>query len=104
MLQGSKKLIALGVAALVLALPAQAAAQSPTNDQYDDSSVTFLGSGDPADPGNTHTGTGGSSSGDTLPFSGLDVALIGAVGASLFLLGFGMRRLTRRPSMGPDVA
>lgn len=32
-----------------------------------------------------------------LPFTGLDLALIGIVGAGLVLLGFGLRRLTRAP-------
>jgi hypothetical protein len=34
-------------------------------------------------------------SGRTLPFSGLDVALFGAVGGPLLLLGAGMRHFTR---------
>lgn len=39
-------------------------------------------------------------SGGELPFTGLDLGLIVAAGASLMLLGVGMRRLTR----GPDSA
>ena len=37
------------------------------------------------------------SSGGELPFTGLDVGLIAIAGASLVLLGFAMRRLTRAP-------
>lgn len=91
MLQGTKKLVVLGVAILVVALPGTAMAQSPTNDQYDDSSVTFLA--DPGDP----VASDSSWVDETLPFSGLDVALLAAMGGGLVLLGFGMRRLTRRP-------
>jgi len=32
-----------------------------------------------------------------LPFTGADLGLVGLAGASLMLLGFGMRRLTRTP-------
>lgn len=49
-------------------------------------------------------GGGGSppkvSSGGELPFSGLDVGLIAIAGASLVLMGFAMRRLTRAPDAG----
>ncbi|MGI8750616.1 MAG: hypothetical protein ACR2J6_08745 [Thermoleophilaceae bacterium] len=38
-----------------------------------------------------------SASGDSLPFTGLDLGLVAAAGASLMLLGAGMRRLTRAP-------
>jgi len=37
------------------------------------------------------------SSGDSLPFTGLDLGLVAAAGASLMLMGVGMRRLTRAP-------
>lgn len=37
------------------------------------------------------------SSSDELPFTGLDLGLIGVAGGSLLLLGMGMRRLTRAP-------
>jgi hypothetical protein len=44
------------------------------------------------------TAAGGSS--EELPFTGLDLGLIGVAGASLMLLGLGMRRLTRAPDSG----
>jgi len=37
------------------------------------------------------------SSGSTLPFTGLDVALLVGAGGLLVVAGFGMRRLTRAP-------
>lgn len=38
-----------------------------------------------------------SSGGGELPFTGLDVGLIAIAGASLVLMGFALRRLTRAP-------
>lgn len=91
MLQGTKKFIVLGIAVLLLALPGSALAQSPTNDQYDDSSITVVGDhANPAGPGNNNSHS-------SLPFSGLDLGLFAVMGGGLLLLGFGMRRLTRRP-------
>ena len=100
-MQGMKKLLAAAIAIAMLAAPTQAMAQSPMNDSYDDSSVQSVDPGDPvagdpadpADPGDpAEEGTGGS-----LPFTGTDVALLLAAGGGLLLLGFGVRRLTRRP-------
>ena len=92
MLQGMKKLLAVGIVGTMLAVPAQAMAQSPTKDGYSDSSVAVVNSDERGGSGHSS-----SWSGDSLPFSGLDVALIVAMGGGLVLLGFGMRRLTRRP-------
>ncbi len=36
--------------------------------------------------------------GGSLPFSGLDLGLVGAVGAALLVLGVGVRRLSRPPT------
>jgi hypothetical protein len=45
------------------------------------------------------TGTaGGSSAGGSLPFTGSDLGVIGGAGALLLGLGFGLRRLTYRPT------
>jgi hypothetical protein len=99
-MQGTKKLIVAAIAAVMLALPVQAAAQSPTNDAYDDSSVQSVDPADPgdpvdpadpADPGYTEENTGGS-----LPFTGTDVLLLLGAGAVLMAVGFGIRRLTRQ--------
>lgn len=43
------------------------------------------------------SGDGGGGSDSALPFTGLDLALIGIAGAGLALLGIGLRRLTRAP-------
>ena len=96
-MQGMKKLLAAVIAIAMLAAPTQAMAQAPTNDSYDDSSVQTVDPGDPADPVDpgdpaSEDGTGGS-----LPFTGTDVALLVAAGGGLLVLGFGVRRLTRRP-------
>lgn len=102
MLQGTTKLLVLGAMAVMLALPAQAMGQSATGNAYEESSVTIVNSGDPGDPADPGTpvdpGTGSSSSsGGALPFTGIDLALLAAMGGGLLVLGFGMRRLTRRP-------
>ena len=96
-MQGMKRLLAAAIAIAMLAAPTQAMAQAPTNDSYDDSSVQTVDPGDPADPVDpgdpaSEDGTGGS-----LPFTGTDVALLVAAGGGLLVLGFGVRRLTRRP-------
>ena len=90
-MQGIKKLISIGIAVILLAMPAQAMAQSPTNDGYDNSSVQVVNPDDPADPADPADDSGG------LPFTGLDVALLVAFGVGLGVLGLGLRRLTRRP-------
>ena len=79
--------IATLAAGLALALPGSAAAASSSTCQaYSPqlcNSVT------------THT-TAGSSSESTLPFTGLDVALLAGGGGTMLLAGFGVRRLSRR--------
>ena len=96
-MQGTSKLIVAVIALAMLVAPVQAAAQSPTNDAYDDRSVQTVDPGDPVDPvdpGNTNSEH---NSGGSLPFTGTDVALLLAAGGALMVLGFGVRRLTRRP-------
>ena len=103
-MQGIKKLLAIGIAVVMLGLPAQAMAQSPTNDSYDESSITVVDPNDPAGSGSSHdpassAASSGSRSGSHdsggLPFTGLDIALLAAMGACLVGLGLGMRRMTR---------
>jgi hypothetical protein len=43
-------------------------------------------------------GSGSNASGGSLPFTGLDVALLVGAGGLLLVAGFGMRRLTRAPN------
>lgn len=47
--------------------------------------------------GSGGNGSGGDSGG-SLPFTGLDVALLVGAGGLLLVAGFGMRRLTRAPN------
>ncbi len=91
-----KRTILLVGASLVLVLPSQAAAQQATQAPYDLNEVTVVesgGSGEPFDPAEP----GASGDGGGLPFTGLDLALLGLAGTGLVALGLGMRRLTRRP-------
>lgn len=53
---------------------------------------TQAGGGDDDEP---PTATVAQSSGESLPFTGLDVALLVGAGGLFVALGFGMRRLTR---------
>jgi len=96
---------------LALALAAPAAMAQSSQKGYIQEGPSVL---DEADNGNggdesgndDAAGGGGSGSEPTsgqeaavsqLPFTGADIGLLGAAGASLVLLGFGMRRLTRTP-------
>ena len=83
----------LALVALSLTLIAPAAYAQSSRDGYVEqgpSTLNQVGGG-----GNTPPPQ--QSSGGELPFTGLDVGLIAIAGASLVLLGFGMRRLTRAP-------
>lgn len=113
-MQGISKKIALGSAVFAFAVPAPAIAQESVVGGYNESEVVDPASpgdpgtpGDPVDPAASGqsdpvSSSGGSSqsesdSGGSLPFTGLDVALLAVAGAGLVALGFGMRRLTRNP-------
>lgn len=69
--------------------PDDSSADQPSNDQGAPASKS--------DSGNSGDVKSAGSSGDSLPFTGLDLALVAAAGASLVLMGVGMRRLTRAP-------
>ena len=81
-----------------LALAGPAAGESPvTKAQYGDSASQFSGGGDPRDPGDP--GDPADPSGDasnlgSLPFTGLDVALMAAAAGGLVGAGLLMRRRT----------
>ena len=83
-------------AVLTLALTAPAAFAQSSQDGYiqEGPSVVDRTGGGPDSPVSE---SGTSPSGDELPFTGLDLGLVAVAGASLMLLGFGMRRLTRSP-------
>lgn len=78
-------------------------------DQTDSGTNPSANAGNPSSGDDTNPASGddtnpsadiADTSGGELPFTGLDLGLIVAAGASLMLLGVGMRRLTR----GPDSA
>lgn len=82
---------------LTLALAAPAAFAQSSQDGYIPEGPSVIEqtdtSGDPGDPPATTSEVAG----DELPFTGLDLGLVALAGASLMVLGVGMRRLTRSP-------
>lgn len=79
--------------ALLMAFTATAQAQSSVqgyNDEAGQVQETVQGNGNP--PTSAVDDSGG-----TLPFTGLDLALLAAAGGVLTAAGLGMRRLTRAP-------
>jgi hypothetical protein len=102
-------LLAVGVCALLVVLPATAAAQdalsNPAAAQYAPQSQVQGSSGNgsaannsTATPKGTPTATGGA--GGTLPFTGMDLAVVGGVALALIASGLGLRRLSAPRSPG----
>jgi hypothetical protein len=107
------KISTLVLVALALSLAvAPAASAQATLDGYSDVGGTVQDKVNPPDGGTAGTQESGDeapsdeapssdvasdvvSSDDSLPFTGLDVALLVAAGGLFLVLGFGMRRLTR---------
>jgi len=86
------RLVALLLVAM-LAFPAFAAAQTPTDDQYDDvPPAANGGTGDPNDPG----GLGGNVG--PLPFTGFDVIAMLAVALAVTGVGLALQRAVARES------
>lgn len=96
-----KKLFAvLGVAAL-LALSAPAAFAQSGSEGYGGSNVVAgLEQGGGDDSGGPTGGptAAATDEGGSLPFTGADLGVLAAAGGLLLGLGFGLRRLTHRPS------
>ena len=87
----SKIWVAGAICSLALAgLAPAAGAQTAAQEGYDESG--FLGSVDQGNGPNSVNAT--SDEGGSLPFTGLDIALVIGAGGVLLLLGFGIRRLT----------
>ena len=85
-----KKILAVaGVIALLA--PSAAFAQSSSEGYGGDNSVVAA-----LDEGNG--GGGGSGDQPSLPFTGGDLGVLAGAGGLLLALGFGLRRLTHRPS------
>jgi hypothetical protein len=85
--------------ALVLALATTAYAQSSIQGYNDRAgqiqNEVEQGGGDVTSPVSAQGGAGGG--GGSLPFTGLDIALLLGAGGVLLAAGLGMRRLTRAP-------
>lgn len=99
-----KTIIAVLAALAVLSFATTAFAQ-PSQDGYNDRAGQIQtqvdnGGTPPSDNGGTPPSatTVSTDSGSTLPFTGLDVALLVGAGGLLVAAGFGMRRFTRAPS------
>jgi hypothetical protein len=93
------KIITFVVVALVLSLTLATTAfgqSSKTGYSNQAGQVQSDVEGDTAQPVATNT-SGGGGGGGSLPFTGLDVALLVGAGGVLVLAGLGMRRLTRSP-------
>jgi hypothetical protein len=89
-----KKLILLAVCVMALtASPAFAQGDDAYTTNGENVAGALQGGGGGDD---TAAGTVASDEGGSLPFTGLDVALILAVGGLLVAVGFGTRRLTRQ--------
>jgi hypothetical protein len=85
----------LAVTVVALALATSAFAQS-SQDGYTDNKGQIQAQVDSGGPGATaSTPVSTSSDGGSLPFTGLDVAILAAAGLGLTAAGLGMRRLTR---------
>jgi hypothetical protein len=83
-----KKVTAACICVLVLALPGAALAASGQSG-YEERGSEVQGVVNASDQG----GGGG---GGSLPFTGAELGVLAGAGASLVLLGFGLRRLTHR--------
>jgi hypothetical protein len=81
---------------LALALATSAFAQS-SQDGYIDNKGQIQAQVDNGGPGGSGTTPVATDSGGSLPFTGLDLAMLAVAGGVLVAAGFGMRRLTRSP-------
>jgi hypothetical protein len=92
------------VIACMAALTAPSAAFAATSSQtgYGDDSANILpavqDNGDSGNSGDVVATTTGSDDGDSLPFTGAELGLLAGAGVMLVLLGFGLRRLSHRPT------
>ena len=103
-----KKLLAVvgATAMLALAAPAVYAGESGTEGYGGNNTVAGLEQGGGTDestpttttPTTTNTTVQAADEGGSLPFTGADLGVLAAAGAMLLALGFGLRRLTHRPT------
>jgi hypothetical protein len=90
-----KSLIAI-VCALALMVPSVAFAQS--SDEGYGGSGGIAGQIESGSPPGNGSAPVESDQGASLPFTGADLGVLAMAGGMLVLLGFGLRRLTHRPS------
>jgi hypothetical protein len=98
--------MAATIALVALLVPSAAFAQSsdegyggPNNNVAGIVEGSGPGSGDTAPAADNGTGTAPkTASGNSLPFTGADLGVLAAAGGFLLAMGFGLRRLTYRPT------
>ena len=87
----------LAILVLALALAAPAFAQPSSRDGYTDQAGQVQAQVDDESSAPVAVTGSGGGGGGSLPFTGLDVALIAGAGVLLVGAGIGMQRLTRAP-------
>jgi hypothetical protein len=98
--ENMKKTIAIAITALALTLSmgSMAFAQSSVDGYNSDDAVqNRIQSADDANTTSPSTAAKSGNDSSSLPFTGLDIALLAGAGGVLLGLGLGMRRLTRAP-------
>jgi len=95
-LKGLFRYIALLAVVVALAVPSVALGQpGSTCQSYNQQLCSSVNRGG---PGDAPSAGDAASTGSTLPFTGLDVALLAAGGGALMGAGFAVRRVARRPN------
>jgi hypothetical protein len=87
----------LAVVVLVLVMAVPAFAQNATQDGYTATAGQVQAQVDDESSAPVAATTSGGGGGGSLPFTGLDVALLAGAGVLLVGAGLGMRRLTQAP-------
>ena len=93
-----KKIVAIASAVALLAPSAAFAASGSENGGYAGSNDVVAGLEQGSGGGGGPSGTTSGNAGGSLPFTGSDLSVIVAAGGMLLGLGFGLRRLTHRPT------
>ena len=95
-MNNSRRALAAVAAAVLmtLAIASPAAFAQSSQDAYIQEGPSVVDRTDANDDSGSGNGNDSASSG-SLPFTGVDLGLMGVAGGSLLLIGLGMRRLTR---------
>jgi hypothetical protein len=93
-----KKIVAIASAVALLAPSAAFAASGSENGGYAGSNDVVAGLEQGSGGGGGPSGTTSGNAGGSLPFTGSDLSVIVGAGGMLLGLGFGLRRLTHRPT------